>query len=255
MKNNHSRANGHKLDHSSLLEKKRSVSLQKRGYLHFPLGLITSLLLCYFLLEASFTMATPTIETASHTEDLLWLETTPPVIPVKKEIPQKRQTSAVVITDLLTISDIDNPTEDVFTTTLLTDSIEVITPPEIHVIEDPEEVFIFDHVESKPMFAECENVEAKDQLACFKKQLDKHVLKTFKYPLEAKNLQIQGKVYVVFKINKDGTVSIMNTKGPAKLLEAEAERIIEKLPPLIPGKSGGRSVSVSFAYPIVFKLQ
>lgn len=188
MKNNHSRANGHKLDHSSLLEKKRSVSLQKRGYLHFPLGLITSLLLCYFLLEASFTMATPTIETASHTEDLLWLETTPPVIPVKKEIPQKRQTSAVVITDLLTISDIDNPTEDVFTTTLLTDSIEVITPPEIHVIEDPEEVFIFDHVESKPMFAECENVEAKDQLACFKKQLDKHVLKTFKYPLEAKNL-------------------------------------------------------------------
>lgn len=89
MKNNHSRANGHKLDHSSLLEKKRSVSLQKRGYLHFPLGLITSLLLCYFLLEASFTMATPTIETASHTEDLLWLETTPPVIPVKRKFPKR----------------------------------------------------------------------------------------------------------------------------------------------------------------------
>ncbi len=57
---------------------------------------------------------------------------------------------------------------------------------------------------------------------------------------------------VVF--NKDGSITVIGTRGPDKSLEAEARRIIEKLPKLIPGKQRGKPTPVTFAYPITFKL-
>jgi protein TonB len=44
-------------------------------------------------------------------------------------------------------------------------------------------------------------------------------------------------------------------RGPDKNLEAEAKRIIEKLPKMTPGKQRGRPVRVPFSIPITFKLQ
>ena len=88
----------------------------------------------------------------------------------------------------------------------------------------------------------------------FKENLDKHVRKTFRYPDMAQEMGIQGRVYVNFRINKDGTITILNTRAPDKSLDEEARRIINKLPKLIPGKQRGRPTPVTFAYPIVFKL-
>ena len=44
-------------------------------------------------------------------------------------------------------------------------------------------------------------------------------------------------------------------RGPDKNLEAEAMRIIQKLPKMTPGKQRGRAVKVPFSIPITFKLQ
>ena len=44
-------------------------------------------------------------------------------------------------------------------------------------------------------------------------------------------------------------------RGPDKNLEKEAERIISKLPAMIPGKQRGRPVRVPFSIPITFRLQ
>lgn len=113
----------------------------------------------------------------------------------------------------------------------------------------------FTVVEQKPMFPGCEGIAQADQFKCFKEQLDAHVRKHFKYPEEVQKLGVQGKVYIQFRINPDGTVSVMNTRGPHQLLEDEAIRIINALPKLIPAKNRGKEVAVTFAYPIVFKLQ
>jgi protein TonB len=43
--------------------------------------------------------------------------------------------------------------------------------------------------------------------------------------------------------------------GPDKNLEKEAERIISKLPKMIPGKQRERPVRVPFSIPITFRLQ
>jgi len=113
----------------------------------------------------------------------------------------------------------------------------------------------FTIIEDKPMFEACKNEPKDRQFQCFKENLDKHVNKNFVYPPAALEMGIQGKVNVSFRINVDGTITVLGVRGTDKLLEAEAKRIIEKLPKLIPGKQRGKPTPVTFAYPINFKLQ
>jgi len=113
----------------------------------------------------------------------------------------------------------------------------------------------FTIIEDKPMFDACKNEPKDRQFQCFKENLDKHVSKNFVYPPAALEMGIQGKVNVSFRINVDGTITVLGVRGTDKLLEAEAKRIIEKLPKLIPGKQRGKPTPVTFAYPINFKLQ
>ena len=131
---------------------------------------------------------------------------------------------------------------------------------EVKQIETPveEEIPIdvpFTIIEDKPMFDACKDVPKADQSKCFKENLAKHVAKTFVYPQAAMEMGTQGRVNVSFRINTDGSVTVLGVRGPDKLLEAEARRIIEKLPKLIPGKQRGKPTPVTFGYPISFKLQ
>jgi len=66
---------------------------------------------------------------------------------------------------------------------------------------------------------------------------------------------IQGRVNVMFVIDKDGSITDINMRGPNANLEKEAKRIISKLPKMTPGKQRGTAVKVPFAIPITFKLQ
>jgi protein TonB len=66
---------------------------------------------------------------------------------------------------------------------------------------------------------------------------------------------IQGRVNVMFVIQKDGSIGGVRMRGPDKNLEKEAARIIDKLPKMVPGKQRGRAVRVPFSIPITFRLQ
>ena len=122
-------------------------------------------------------------------------------------------------------------------------------------VSEPEIDVPFTIIEDKPMFEACKNQPKDKQFQCFKENLDKHVSKNFVYPPAALEMGIQGKVNVSFRINTDGSITVLGVRGTDKLLEAEARRIIEKLPKLIPGKQRGKPTPVTFAYPINFKLQ
>ncbi len=108
-------------------------------------------------------------------------------------------------------------------------------------------------VEEVPVFPGCEN--ENDKRACFQKMIGKHISKNFRYPEMQRELEIQGKVYVQFVIEKDGEIGKIQLRGPDNSLEAEAARIIGKLPKMKPGKQGGKPVKVPFSIPITFKLQ
>ena len=66
---------------------------------------------------------------------------------------------------------------------------------------------------------------------------------------------IQGRVSVMFIIDAQGYITGVKSRGPDKILEAEAERIIKLLPKMQPGKQRGRPVKVAYAVPIFFKFR
>ena len=84
----------------------------------------------------------------------------------------------------------------------------------------------------------------------------KFVASNLRYPLEAAEKGIQGKVLVHFVIGTDGMISnIKVVLGVYKYLDAEAVRLIRKMPTWKPGRQGGKNVRVAYTIPIDFRLQ
>lgn len=80
--------------------------------------------------------------------------------------------------------------------------------------------------------------------------------KTIRYPKEAFDANVQGRVIVKFVVNKDGSISDATVvKGVSKELDEEAIRVVTLMPKWTPGKAGGKAVSSYFTVPINFKLQ
>lgn len=137
-----------------------------------------------------------------------------------------------------------------------TDQEEIIEIEEIEVEEEEEDVVVpFAIIEDIPVFPGCEKVSKKRQRDCFQEKINRHIVKQFRYPEIAQEMGIQGRVYVSFIISKEGRVIMVQPRGPDKNLEKEAQRIIESLPRMIPGKQRGKAVSVPYSIPITFRLQ
>jgi len=135
------------------------------------------------------------------------------------------------------------------------DSEEEIAEVEDIVAEEMEEDISvpFAVIEDVPVFPGCERASNKKQ--CFQEKMQAHIRKNFRYPEIAQEMGVQGRVNVMFVIQKDGSIGDIRMRGPDKNLEAEAMRIIKKLPKMTPGKQRGRAVKVPFSIPITFRLQ
>ncbi|WP_047247590.1 energy transducer TonB [Maribacter thermophilus] len=131
---------------------------------------------------------------------------------------------------------------------------EVLEAKDIEVEEIEETVEVnWVTIEEVPVFPGCE--KEKDKRACFNKMMQKHIQKHFRYPELAQEMGIQGRVNTQFIIQKDGSIGLIKKRGPHKVLEDEAVRILSKLPKMTPGKQRGTPVKVPFSMPINFKLQ
>jgi len=237
------------------VKKNPSADVGRNSSLFFAVGLNIMLLLTYFgfeyktydrtLTEADMLMLNEQLE-----EDIpiTNIEITPPPPPPKLVV-----TSAIQI-----IEDVEDVEETVLESTEIgqDDVIEpVVEVSDIFVEEVEEDVEVaFAVIERVPTFPGCKG--NNNQLkACFQKKITEHLQKNFRYPEAAEELGITGKVYVFFLIDKDGNVTRIKSRGPDKSLETEAERIIGKLPKMIPGKQRERNVGVPYSIPINFQLQ
>ncbi|RIV43118.1 M56 family metallopeptidase [Flagellimonas pelagia] len=111
----------------------------------------------------------------------------------------------------------------------------------------------FSTVDEAPIFPGCEN--ASDTRECFMESIRTHIRKHFNYPQEAQEQGIQGRVAIMFTINGEGEIVDIKKRGPSPILEAEAERIIKRLPKMQPGILDGQPAEVVFSIPITFKLK
>ena len=76
-----------------------------------------------------------------------------------------------------------------------------------------------------------------------------------KYPKEAEEKGLQGRVVVRYIIEKDGSISEVEiAKSVNEYLDAEAVRVVNAMPKWKPGKQKGENVRVKYTLPISFRL-
>ena len=78
---------------------------------------------------------------------------------------------------------------------------------------------------------------------------------TIKYPRDARDNNIQGKVMVKFVVDDSGEIRNIQTTNPIyPVIDFEAMRVINSMPAWVPGKQNGENVDVLFNLPVLFRL-
>ena len=86
--------------------------------------------------------------------------------------------------------------------------------------------------------------------ACLK-WLSEHI----KYPAICQEQGVQGRVFVSFVVNKDGSIVDVEIKrSPDPNLSKEAERVVKSMPKWKPARQGNRTVRSRFNLPVMFRL-
>ena len=76
-----------------------------------------------------------------------------------------------------------------------------------------------------------------------------------KYPSICQEQGVQGRVFVSFVVNKDGSIVDVEIKrSPDNNLSKEAERVVKSMPKWKPARQGNRSVRSRFNLPVMFRL-
>jgi TonB family protein len=121
-----------------------------------------------------------------------------------------------------------------------------------------EEVLAF--CQEMPRFPGCEETDSKmDKAICAYKKMMLYINERLKYPEDAKNNLIEGKVIVRFIVNKDGNiVSPVLIEDIGFGCGKEVVRVVETMNNMpvkwIPGKHVGKNVNVSINVPVEFKM-
>lgn len=96
-----------------------------------------------------------------------------------------------------------------------------------------------------------EPASPKGGMEAFYEYVNKHV----KYPPQARRMNVEGRVYVQFVVERDGTLTdVKAIKGIGAGCDEEAVRVVESAPTWNPGKQRGKAVRVRMVLPIYFKL-
>jgi protein TonB len=109
---------------------------------------------------------------------------------------------------------------------------------------EPKKAEVFEFVEIMPEF--------RGGQEAFNAYLEKNL----EYPAIAREARIEGKVFVSFIVEKDGSITqieIVRSVHPA--LDGEAARVISQMPNWKPGQQNQQDVRVRFTLPISFILK
>jgi protein TonB len=124
-------------------------------------------------------------------------------------------------------------------------TIQEITVIETPKIEEPEE-------EADKIFLVVEQTATpKGGMAAFYKFIADNI----RYPAQARRMGIEGKVFVEFVVDRDGSLTQFTVvKGIGAGCDEEAIRVLKTAPPWNPGKQRGKPVRQRMVIPILFKL-
>ena len=86
-------------------------------------------------------------------------------------------------------------------------------------------------------------------------EMMKYIQENIKYPQSAKDNKIEGRVFVSFVVEKDGSITNAAVmRGIDKECDAEALRVVASMPKWTPGQQDGKNVRTQFTIPIYYKF-
>ena len=235
-------------------KKNPKADLRKKTVLFLQIGLIAVLLLSYFMINLkTYDQQQATTE---KWDPLNIPEDEPmPITKVQEDLPPPKPKDPPIIE--ITEDDSTEPEDEIETTeTSLDDIVEVDDIIEVPDNE-PVEPVPFEFIEDVPIFPGCEALtDNEERKACMSENISRFIGKRFNTGL-GEDLGLSGinRVTVMFEIDKNGEVKNVQARGPHKLLEEEAKRVIQLLPKMKPGKQRGKPVPVRYNIPINFKVQ
>jgi len=226
------------------MEEKKSpkANLENKKLMFMQIGMIISLLIAWLAFEhksydkreidPSLLRQTEVVE-----EEMVEITKQEEQKPQPVEVP-KQTTQLEIVQDDVEVEDIEINAE--------VDQQEVIeeyVPVEVEE-EEVQEQEIFQIVEEMPSYPGGEQ------------KLMEFVAKNIKYPQIARETGIQGRVFVGFVVEPDGSVSNVKVlRGIGGGCDEEAMRVVKSMPKWKPGKQRGKAVRVSYMLPVNFKLQ
>ena len=226
------------------MEEKKSpkANLENKKVMFTQIGLIISLLIAWLAFEHKSYDKRQIDESLLNREVVLDEE----MVEITKQEEQKPQpVEQPQQTTQLEIVDDNVETEDININAEVEQNevIEEYVAPEV-VEEEVVEQEIFQIVEEMPSFPGGEG------------KLLEYVATHIKYPQIARETGIQGRVFVGFVVEPDGSISnVKLLRGIGGGCDEEAMRVIKSLPKWKPGKQRGKAVRVSYQIPVLFKLQ
>jgi protein TonB len=241
-----------------LAKKSEKASIGAYSKIFFQLGLLLSLVVIYTAIEwktadrsvdelASLAIQDEEVIDIPMTERILEVKPPPPPPPAPE-----------VIEVVANEKDIEETILE-STETDETEMVEVVQMEDIEEVVEEEEVekdIPFAIIEDPPVFPGCEGTKEQKK-KCLQDKISQHVAKNYNTNLSQDLGLTPGKkkVYVIFKIDKNGHVTNARARGPHARLEKEALRVVNLLPTLTPGKQRGIPVAVSYTLPITLHVQ
>jgi protein TonB len=236
------------------IKKNPKANLENYTRIFMQLGLVLALLVVYLAIEKKtydrvIEDLGPVVLNMAEEEQTIDIEQVKP--PEVKTPPPPTPDKIEVVED-------EEEIEETIIESTETDEKEAVVVEFVEVEEEEEvmEDVPFAIIEDVPVFPGCKG--NKDELrACLQEEITKHVNRNFNSEL-ASDLGLSPgvkRIFVMFKIDKDGSITDIAARAPHVRLQEEAIRVINKLPKMTPGKQRGRPVGVKYSLPIAFKVE
>jgi protein TonB len=227
------------------LKKSPKADLEKKKLIFSEIGLVVSLLIVLMAFEWKSTGGIKT--DFANLQDVAMEEEMIPITQQEEIKPPPPPPQPIQVIDVINIVEDDVDLDDDFD---LFDSefdenlaVRIVNFQEEE--EEVEEEQIFVVVEDMPGFGGGDSNKFRE-----------YISKNLRYPDIAAENGIQGRVFVQFVVEPDGSVSnVKVVRGVDPSLDREAIRVVESSPKWKPGKQRGKPVRVSFTFPIIFVLQ
>ena len=220
-------------------KKTEKADLEKKSFMFFSLGLIVSLLLAITAFTYRVyddTSAKDLSKNSANNDEILEV---PPTQQLPPPPPKIQQPQIIEVPDEKKIEEeieINMDTEVTEQT-----KVEEIKIAEVEEKEDPDQIFLVVEETAAPTGG----------MPAFYD----FVSKKLKYPAQARRMGIEGKVFVEFVIERDGTITdVKAIKGIGAGCDEEAVRVLQSAPKWKPGKQRGKPVRQRMVLPIAFKL-